>query len=305
MRLVRLTRPISAWGRGLAAIGLLCAAAPTAAQSPSPPEPGESDDIIVVTGETEPPPREQVFEQARELSRVGRYQLYEEGLPRFETPLCPAVFGLRDDYAAAIIADMRANAARLEIATDAEGCTPNLLVAFLDESGSFLSEFERRLPQMFRMVPASEREELLRASTPVRVWNNITLRWTGAGPPPPGWPKLRPSVRGQLNRNFMPEAKVIMSSVVLFEREAVVGMTLTQLADYATMRGLSHTRPANGDEPMATILAMFEDDTDGLTAFDIGYLRSLYDAESNLSAAARFLRIRRRAQDATDAEDSS
>ena len=154
-------RPFPAWISGPAAIGLLCTAASANAQSALPPETGESDDAIVVTGETEQPARKEVYEQARELSRVGRYQLYEEALPRFEAPLCPGVFGLRDDYAAEIVARIRANAARLEIATDAEGCTPNLLVAFMDDGRSFLSDFERRHPRMFRMVSSLERDELL------------------------------------------------------------------------------------------------------------------------------------------------
>ncbi len=276
----------------LAAMGALCVALPAAAQS----EPGET--TIVVTGEAEPPSRGEVAEQAQALSRVGRFQLHEEALPRFEAPLCPAVFGLRDDYAAEIVARIRANAARLDLATQAEGCQPNLVVAFLDDGRSFLADFERRHPRLFRTVASSERDELLREPAPVRVWNNIALRWSGAGPPPVGWPKVRPSVRGQLSRGFMPETRDILSSVVLFDKEAVVGMTLSQLADYATMRGLSHTRPADGDEPMATILAMFEDGTGALTPFDIGYLRSLYYAQSNLSAAARFVRVRGRAEDA-------
>jgi hypothetical protein len=141
---------------------------------------------------------------------------------------------------------------------------------------------------------------LLRQATPARVWTNIGLRWTGNGPPPIGWPRARPSVRGQLARTAMPEARDILSAVVLFDEEAVVGMTLEQLADYATMRGLSHTRPADGDEPMGTILAMFSDGTDRLTPFDIAYLRSLYYAQSNLPAASRFAGVRRRAAETTE-----
>ena len=276
----------------LAAIGAFCAALPVAAQEESrlPVEDGEN--TIVVTGEAPAPPTgKEIIDQAREVSRVGRYQLYEEALPRFEAPLCPAVFGLRDSYAAAIVARIRANAAQLEIPAAPDGCTPNLLVAFMRDGRTFLAEFERKRPEMFRLIAASERDELLRRAAPVRVWTNIGLRWTGNGAPPIGWPRARPSVRGQLARPAMPEAKDILSAVVLFDEEAVVGMTLEQLADYATMRGLSHTRPADGDEPMGTILAMFSAGTDRLTQFDIAYLRSLYYAQSNLSAASRFARI--------------
>jgi hypothetical protein len=281
----------------LALLGAVCAALPAAAQDEAPPVAEGGENTIVVTGEAAAPPTsKEVIDQAREVSRVGRYQVYEEALPRFEAPLCPEVFGLRDSYAAAIVARIRANAAQLEIAAAPESCTPNLLVAFMRDSRTFLADFERKRPEMFRLIAASERDELLRQAAPVRVWTNIGLRWTGNGDPPRGWPKMRPSVRGQLARPAMPEAKDILSAVVLFVEEAVVGMTLEQLADYATMRGLSHTRPADGDEPMATILAMFSDGTDRLTSFDIAYLRSLYFAQSNLSAASRFTRIHGRVE---------
>src|SRR5205809_510614 len=79
----------------------------------------------------------------------------------------------------------------------------------------------------------------------VRVWNNIAMRWPGAGAPPERG--LEASVWGQLSRNAMPESCDIVSALVVFDRSAVEGLTLTQLADYATMRGLSHTRPASGD----------------------------------------------------------
>ena len=283
----------------LAASSAILAALPVAAQEDAAREAENRENTIVVTGEAPASPsRAEMAEQAQEVSRVGRYQLYEEALPRFEAPLCPAVFGLREDYAAAIVARIRANAERLELPLEPEGCTANLLVAFLRDSRTFLADFERERPEMFRTIPEGEREELLVQAAPVRVWTNIGYRWTGVGSPPPGWPKARPSVRGQLSRNFMPEARDILSSVVLFDEETVVGMTLEQLADYATMRGLSHTRPTRGDGPVGTILAMFDDGTDGLTGFDLGYLRSLYAAQSNLSAASRFVRIRAEAEEA-------
>src|SRR5436190_23008951 len=93
----------------LAAIAALCAALPAVAQDQPAPRPEEGHTTIVVTGNAEPPSREDVYDQARDVSRVGRYQLYEEALPRFEAPVCPAVFGLRADYAAEIVARIRDN----------------------------------------------------------------------------------------------------------------------------------------------------------------------------------------------------
>ena len=62
------------------------------------------------------------------------------------------------------------------------------------------------------------------------------------------------------------------------------------------MRGLSHTRPPQGEQPMATILSLFDGDSgspDELTDFDVAYLRSLYAWLPNASAAHRFADVQR------------
>jgi hypothetical protein len=79
-------------------------------------------------------------------------------------------------------------------------------------------------------------------------------------------------------------------------------MTLAQLADYATMRGLSHTHPPSGEQPMATILSLFDGDGGSpgeLTDFDVGYLRSLYWWLPNASASHKLLDVQRWAAKAT------
>jgi hypothetical protein len=277
----------------LAAIGASFAALPLAAQTtsnhPSANEPG-----IVVNGQAQAPTRGEVFDQARDVSRVGRYDLYEEALPRFWSPVCPGVSGLRTDYAEAMVERMRDNIRRLKAPLASADCTPNLVVAFEDDGRTLLADLERDRPDIFRLVSQSEQAELLTDEGPVRAWSNIAPRWTGSGAPPRDW--LHASVWGQLNRNAMPVSYDIISALVVFDRDAAEGMTLTQLADYATMRGLSHTRTPEGEQPMATILSLFTGDGASpgeLTDFDIGYLRSLYWWLPNASAAHRFADVGR------------
>jgi hypothetical protein len=293
-------RRMPGYAKSLAA-GVALVAAPCAGQPAAPADsaaPGES--TIVVTGQApHPAPPADVYDQALKVTRLDPRQAYVQALPRFETPLCPGVFGLREDYAEQIVERVRANAAMLKIPVAKAGCSINLLVAFLDDGRSFLDGLAHKQPQMFRLVDQSERSELLEQPAPVRVWSNIAKRWTGAGPAPAGWPKLRPSVWGQLSRTSLPEANTIQSALVVFDRDAAVGMTLTQLADYATMRGLSHTRPIDNGQPMSTILALFAGDTrepEALTSFDRSYLQSLYFEAANQPAQSKLLAVRRRAR---------
>lgn len=67
------------------------------------------------------------------------------------------------------------------------------------------------------------------------------------------------------------------------------------------MRGLSHTRPAQGGQPMATILSLFDGaggSPDLLTDFDAGYLRSLYWSVPNASAAKKLVDVQHWAEQA-------
>jgi hypothetical protein len=280
------------------------AAAPVCAQSAPPPAASASgqpsDNEIVVTGRTDKPTDKQVFDEARGVTRIGPYETYVVALPRFWEPVCPGVAGLRPDYAEAMIARMRENIARLKAPLAKASCSPNLVVAFVDDGKSLLTGLEQGRPGIFRLVAQSERAELLSGAAPVRVWTNIAMRWTGAGAPPRDG--VRASVWGQLNRNAMPESFDIKSALVVFDRDAVIGMTLTQLADYATMRGLSHTRPTQGAQPMATILSLFDPagaNPDELTDFDSGYLRSLYWSAPNASAAKKLGDVKRFAERAS------
>lgn len=283
------------------AIAALCTATLAPAQ-PAPPENGGAgDEEIIVTGKGAPPTRKEVYQQALELSRASRK--YDENLARFQVPVCPGVVGVRSDAANVIIERIRANAARVGIKQAKGKCSPNLVVAIVDDGRTLLANLEKTRPQIFSLISASERAELVADSRPVRVWSNIvTLRDDGMPISRAADGKeILPSVWGYTNRWFVKFHRDILASLVVFNREDILGMTFVQLADYATMRGLTHTRDARGDEPMPTILGLFARDDRGipeLTSFDIGYLRSLYWEAATESSVSKLLRIRKQAEKA-------
>jgi hypothetical protein len=80
----------------------------------------------------------------------------------------------------------------------------------------------------------------------------------------------------------------IASAMVLLEPSAVQGLTVTQLADYATMRALSDDAGEQIATPHASILKLFDGDGDrpvGLTDADWVILRTIYSTEPNDPAA--------------------
>jgi hypothetical protein len=254
-----------------------------------------------VTGQKEAPPsRKDVFDQALKLSRMRSGDIYQVAAARFEAPLCPGVSGLRRDAAERLVDRIRANADRVKLTVAKARCLPNLVVAFVEDGRELLGNLSRRRDRPLRLVTAAERQELLADEGPVRVWNNIrTISLVSPPGPVRIWrdKEQMPSLARNVAM-FLPARKEIMSTLVVYDREGVMGLTLDQLADYATMRGLSHTRPARGDQPMETILGLFADVEHRpaeLTSFDVGYLQGLYFGPPNDRAVTKLLRVRHRA----------
>jgi hypothetical protein len=285
---------------------------PAAAVSEALPDAGAGASAIVVTGRADPPTRDDVYDQARALTRVGRFQLHDEPLPRFQLPLCPGVFGLQADAAQTVAARIRANADQLSIRLAKSGCSPNLIVDFVDDGRTVMSDIAQKHHKAFCIITTEEQTELLDQEAPVRVWlhtRTIDTRRTGAPvrivrchediPSRSGGPGARLGV---------PMRKDIFFALVLFDRSAALQLTLEQVADYATMRGLSGTRPATGDEHLSTILGLFGEGGEHiteLTSFDRGYLRSLYESPGSDSAANRLLAVRRHAMRQQRDEEAS
>lgn len=284
-----------AWAFGVT----LCLTASAMAQG----EPGQTTDgeAIVVEGKTLPPTRGEVAEQARLLS--GASNKYDENLARFQVPVCPGVVGLKRAPAEMLVDRIRFNAKRLGVPLAKDKCSANLIVAIVEDGKTFLSDLAGRRPAMFHHMTAADRDALLGDAQPVRVWRNI-MTIDAHGVPVPrsrDGKEMLPSVWGYTTRWFVKFHRDIISALVVFDQEAIMGMTLIQLADHATMRGLASMRAADGDEPMATILALFADRDHRaaeLTDFDVGYLRSLYWYRPDEAAVSKLLRVRRWAEKA-------
>ena len=297
----------------LAAVAIFSTAA-FAQDAPTP------DRNIIVQGERPPATEDQVTEQAKNISIVG--DPLDEPLPRFEDWVCPGVLGLTDDAAAYIIQRVRYNAEQLDlrVTKDDGTCEPNFIVAFVDDAQNALVEVARRNGYMLAGLSVTERGELLNAPGAARVWSNVIAR-TRDGMPVPSERDARsaPERAGSsfagtdgngnalsapfamgvapVSAGWNAHSKIyiatredITSVLVLFDRNQVRGKSLLQLADYATMRGFALTREISGSHAAPTILSLFDGPDphpDRLTAFDWGYLGSLYRDQPNLPAQAK------------------
>lgn len=250
-------------------------------------------DEIVVTGQAPDASRADIHRQARDIAVSGN--VYDVPLARFEDPLCPGIAGLTGDTAGLMIDRIRENARFVDMRVQDDGCNPNFVVAFVDDGQAMLARMIDESPARFQYLSSVEKREMLEPG-PVRVWTDVQ-------------PTTRDGMRIGRGRNLvnppsmraeMAHSKIYTTTRnditmvwVIVDRDAARGMSLQQLADYATMRGLVRTKPAE-DMEISSILGLFNANgpwPGELTDFDRAYLTAVYDSIPNLPAARKLGRV--------------
>lgn len=283
--------------------GALTLCAPAWAQpGPAAGTGAEEDDDIVVTGRA--PTRSEVSRQARAITDMPS-AIRHEPLPRFEDRLCPGVMGLQPEAASLMVDRIRDTARRFDLwLTEDDGtCSPNFIVAFVEDGQADIRRIARNNGWAFEDMSLARRRSLLDEEGPVRVWTTTQMRTRDGIPIPRSLNLNDPPVVN----TWMAHSKIYLAIreditrvVILFDREGAKGKTLLQLADYATMRGLTRTRPVDGEgQPLETILALFDPAGSPpleLTEFDRAYLGAVYDGLPNMPGITKVLGVNRQLQ---------
>ena len=222
----------------------------------------------------------------------------EEPLARFEDPICPGVVGLKREAAEDMVGRIRARAAEFGRNLAPEGsCEANLVVAFVDDGLAFARRMQRDNGWLFAELSAADREMALNDAGPVRAILRVRARSRDGMP----IPRRENMVDLPQTEQWMAHSKIytatrndILYSLILIDRDAISGMTVGQLADYAAYRSLTRTLPQTPETRADSILALFEGGAPrpaGLTEFDRVYLTELYDGVPNLPAPARLAQL--------------
>lgn len=280
---------------------VLALAAPSWAQEPTSPrepladEEPSAGEIVVQHARPQDVSRVDVHRQARAVTTSE--DPLRVPLARFEDRLCPGVIGLQVDAAMLMIDRIRDNAHQLGIRIQEDGCQPNFVIVFSEDSQATMQSVVDRNPAIFQFVLPAERRRLL-APAPVHVFSNIEPRTRDGMPISRDRNLVNPPVsRQQMAHSlyYTTTRRDITSVTIVFDRDEVQGMSVGQLADYATMRGLAETQ-APADAAMNSILTLFSPDgpyPESLTDFDRAYLRAVYDWVPNLPAAAKLGQVNR------------
>jgi hypothetical protein len=192
---------------------------------------------------------------------------------------------------------IRQDAARAGIRVAGKNCDANVVVIVADDPGPLITALRRERPQMFIGVENWQVDSVLRTKEPVRTWQAVEPRGSDGRPlqrvmfigtrPIPGqgaW--MNPAAsNSRIEQNIRPD---LVASFVLISADATDGLTLSQIADYAAMRTLAQTK-APDENSGRTILGLFDQRSDGmapdgLTRWDLAYLRSLYATDNRVPA---------------------
>lgn len=215
-------------------------------------------------------------------------------LARFAEPVCPASFGLPAEHSRTVEARIRAVADYLGVGAGGEGCRPNVVIIVADRGEDFVSGLSRERPDLFGALEGSEIRAVLRLAGPVRAWQAVEQRGADGRP--------MEMIEVGLERRIVPSNTSVMPSLtsrptrqdlalsfIVFDVEALEGLTLLQIADHAAMRAFARTDGA-GLPSRRSILTIFSDRGAGvepvpeLTNWDAAYLRALYRT-SNVTTA--------------------
>jgi hypothetical protein len=212
-------------------------------------------------------------------------------LARFQDPLCPGIIGVELVQAETMVGLIRQNAAEVGLRlADPQTCEPNLVVAVMDDPEGYLDGLRKRKSYLFDWLENAERRALFDTPGPAHGWTQVVNRSRDGMPIYPtrsltDVPHTQMMAAHSLI--YVPTRRDIVSSMVLIDKKAVQGLTVGQLAAYATMRGLAGDQAGQLAAPRESILGLFGEAAKpaGLTRSDKIFLQTLYSTMPNNPAA--------------------
>lgn len=265
--------------------GLLLTLAFAVVQQSSPALP----DAIVVTGEAR-------LTEASARSTIEAVSLGEFQLARFRGPVCPMALGVVPGSARSMEERIRriAGAAGAKVAPGP--CVANFVLILADDNQATFAEIKAKHPDWLVGVTPAGLSRLQREKGPVLAWSSTTIR-NENGETLSTVDRVNPQNLRVQSASILspPTRQQIDGSIVIIRRDAAVGKTVGQLANYAAMRGLAQTRTPNPAPLVNTILSLFTTTSPpkALTSFDFGYLRALYASDGHETAARERSRMAR------------
>lgn len=254
------------------------------------------------------------------------------GIARWDSAVCVGVANLQRETAEYIADRVSTVAEDIGLSPGAPGCKPNILVIATDQPSALASELVQRRSRAFRMGGSGMDRggAALRAfqasDKPVRWWQQAMPVDSETGQRAVRIPgECRNSCTSV--KDFAPTISVFSASRIssqivdnIFRTIVVVDVNQTtnvsgqQLADYIAMISFAQIDPDADTRPYVSVLNVFDtpDIAEGLTDWDVAYLKGLYNAErtrqngraGKTEIAASIERTHERLRSASDGDEA-
>ena len=246
-----------------------------------PVSPPTEEATIVVTGNRE----KQAQAAAGQAKAITLRPSGDAPLARHYAPVCVATFGIKADFGAVLAQRVMRNVKLLGLPVGGAGCQANVWIGFAADSKKQVAELRKTNPEFFADMKDFEVNRIFGGSGAAQVWHSTERRNVDGRPLATmtiNGREVQTNAQYQAGRLVSPIRVDMNGSLVIFDSNRVPGLTLQQLADYATLRILAPVQDlAKVDAgTVPTILTLFAQGdapaADGLTEFDWAYLSAYY-----------------------------
>ena len=276
-------------------LALIAPAPAVASAAPAPRVSVPADEPIVVTGQLST--RDAVKQFVKALTPT----MFRGQITRFEHSVCPKVVGLPRPQSEAIEQRIRRIATAAQIIVDKEPCSADIVLIVTSDKQAFIEKLRHHNSDYLPDLWKDQIRHLEQEPGPATGWeirgpdvNGDGIELADGSAVLAGLPDV------PTNATFDQPSRLVDfvrpqfdAAVVVVERRALIGVTVTQLADYVAMRALTGANPeklANSAAP--TILHVLDVPIGGvapitMTEWDFAFLKSFYDVNRRYHPSAQ------------------
>ncbi len=234
----------------------------------------------------------------------------EEGLARWNTPICPFEKGLAKERGQFVIERFAQIVHTVGAPLGHVGCHPNLFIFVTTQPQELLRLMEQHhFAVSFGNSTPSQVDQFIAEPGPVWVWRNVSARSTGnipfiGGRPPDsqvlgGGSISAPTYNspGAMGASRLPSAVWSFDPVfVVVDQARMHGVTLEQFTDYVAMVSLAQIKLTPHFGEAQTILKLFDSSSQSAPAamsdWDQSFLQVLYHPEVSLAKEQSTIALR-------------